>query len=258
MATLLPPGYRSTTNYRFDEKQTNAIIRTVAYHRNDFCLSVIWFSPRDHVDVRPSLATPFQRTSTGGLGSLERLPLELLYDMLLRLDIYSLLKFRQTNLRSRQTVNSLKQYQLIVSHGLNLLCALLRTRLAIGISLLDLYRALCTKACTLCGEFAGFISLLTWTRCCFKCLQEAPETQVHTLNAVRKQFQLTNVELNQLKSFRILRGTYSMDESIYKTRIAIVSVHQAVLICRRRPHARVQAQPVSSERQKKLNFSTLR
>ncbi|KAI0425655.1 hypothetical protein F5Y09DRAFT_93644 [Xylaria sp. FL1042] len=254
MATLMPRGYRSATECRFDEEQTDAIVRTAAYHRKDYCLSVIWFSPREHVDIRPSIATPFRRTSNVGLGSLDWLPLELLHDTLFRLDMHSLFKFRQTNLRSRQTVDSLKQYQLVVSHGLNLLCALLRTGLAIGISLLDFYNALCTKACTLCGEFGGFIFLLTWKRCCFKCLKGAPETQVQTLTAVRRQFHLTKVELDQLRSFRTLPGIYSMKESVHKSRIAIVSVHQAILICRRQPHARAQAQPASSERNQKFNF----
>ncbi|KAF1957787.1 hypothetical protein CC80DRAFT_559805 [Byssothecium circinans] len=167
--------------------------------------------------------------------------------------MHSLFRFRQTNLRSRQTVDSLKQYQIIVLHGLNLLCALLRTRHSI--SLLDFYNALCTKACSLCGEFGGFISLLRWKRCCFKCLKEAPETQVQTLAAVRKQFHLTKVELAQLKTFKTLPGIYSMNESVHKSRIAIVSVHEARLVCRRQPHALVaQAQPASSERNQKYNF----
>ncbi|KAF1842493.1 uncharacterized protein K460DRAFT_380330 [Cucurbitaria berberidis CBS 394.84] len=216
----MPRGYRSTTEYCFGEEQTDSIVRTAAYHRKDYCLSVIWFSPREHVDIRLSIATPFRWTSPMGLGSLDRLPLELLHDTLFRLDMHSLFKFRQANLRSRQTVDSLKQYQMVVSHGLNLLCALLRTRLAVGISLLDFYNALCTKACTLCGEFGGFISLLTWKRCCFKCLQEAPEFQVQTLNTARKQFHLT----------------------------------KAMLICERQPRPLAQARPASSERNQKFNF----
>lgn len=160
MATLMPRGYRSATEHCFDEEQTEAIVRTTAFHRRDYCLSVIWFSPREHVDIRPSIATPFQRTSNVGVGSLDRLPLELLFDTLYRLDMHSPFRFRQINLRSRQMVDSLNQYQRVVSHGLNLFCALLRTRLAIDISLLDFYNALCTKACNLCGEFGGFISLL--------------------------------------------------------------------------------------------------
>lgn len=254
MATLMPRGYRSATEYRFGEEQTDAIVRTAAYHRKDYCLSVIWYSPREHVDIRLSIATPFRRTSNAGLGSLDRLPLELLHDTLFRLDMHSLFKFRQINLRSRQMVDSLNQYRLVVSHGLNLFCALLRTRLAVGISLFDFYNALCTKACTLCGEFGGFISLLTWKRCCFKCLQGSPETQVQTLAAVRKQFHLSKVELDQLRSFKTLPGIYSMEESIHKSRIAIVSLHQAILACRRQPHTLVQAQPASSERTQKFNF----
>ena len=253
MAALMPRGYRSVTEYRFREEQTDAIVRATAYHRKDYCRSVIWFSPREHVSIRSSITTPFRRASNMGLGFLDRLPLELLHDILLRLDIYSLFNFRQTNLRSRQTVDSLKQYQMVVLYGLNLLCALLRTRLAIGVSLSDFYYILCTKACTFCSEFGGFISLLTWNRCCFICLQEALETQVQTLATVRKQFHLRKTELNQLKSFKTLPGIYSMKESVYKSRITVVSVHQAILFSGQQPHTLAQVQP-SSGRNQKFNF----
>ena len=101
MATLMPHRYRSATEYCFDEAQTDVIVRTTAYHRRDYCLSMIWYSPREHVDIRPSIATPFQRTSNVGVGSLGRLPLELLFDTLYRLDMHSLFKFRQINFRAR-------------------------------------------------------------------------------------------------------------------------------------------------------------
>ena len=141
---------------------------------------------------------------------------------------------------------------MVVSYGLNLLCALLRTHLAPGISLLDFYDALCTKACSLCGEFGGFISLLTWKRCCFKCLREAPETQMQSRNAIGKRFHLTKIESDQLRSFKTLPGIYSMDEAIYKSRVAIVSVLQATL--RRQKHVQLQSPPVSSEINQKFNF----
>ena len=151
----MPGRCRSATEYSFDEEQADAIVQTAAYHRRDFCLSVIWFSPRENFNVRPSIATPFRQTSNIGLRFLDWLPLELLHETLFYLDMHSLFKFRQTNLRSRQTVDAIKQYQLVVSHGLNLFCALFRTQLAVDISLLDFYDALCTKACTVCGEFGG-------------------------------------------------------------------------------------------------------
>jgi hypothetical protein len=251
MATVIPRGYRSATEYCFDEAQTDAIVRTTAYHRRAYDLSVIWYSPREHVGIRPSVATPFQRTSNVGIGYLDRLPLELLFDILYRLDIHSLFKFRQISLRSRQIVDSLGQYQSVVSYGLNLFCALLRTRLTIDISLIDFYDALCIKNCTLCGEFAGFISLLLWKRCCFKCLQESLETQIRTLASVRKQFHVTKD--NKLRSFKSLPGIYSMNESTQNTRITVVSLYQATLAYKRQPHATSQAQ-ASLDRNKKFNF----
>lgn len=243
MAPSFPHGYYSASEYYFREGQADAIVRTTAYHRKDYCRSVIWFSPREHVGIHPSIATPFQRDSHTGLGPLDGLPLELLHDVLLRLDMRSLFNFRQINLRSRQAVDSLRQYQMVVSYGLNLLCALLRTQLAATVSLTDFYCALCTKACTFCGEFAGFISLLTWNRCCFKCLQEAQETQVQTLGAVRKQFHLTKAESAQLRSIKALPGIYSMSETVHKSRVILVSNHQTILVSGQQLHTSAQAPP---------------
>src|SRR3569833_2319224 len=249
----LPQEYRSDTEYRIGKEQIEAIVRVTTYHPTDSCRSVIWFPPREHVDIHPSIATTIRRTSTAGLGPLDRLPLELLHDVLQRLDMRSLFIFRQTSLRSRQAVDSLKQYQAAASHGLNLFCALLRTRLATGVSLLDFYYALCTKDCTFCGEFGGFMSLLTWNRCCFKCLQEAPENQLHSLFAVRKHFPLTKAGLKQLGSFKTLPGSYTMEESIYKSRITVVSVHQAARLSGQQLHTLGPVPPARSGRNQKFN-----
>ncbi|PWY91988.1 hypothetical protein BO94DRAFT_564671 [Aspergillus sclerotioniger CBS 115572] len=241
MAMLMPSGYRSATQYHFDKEQTDTIT----------FVSVIWYSAREHVAIIPSIATSFQRTPNVGLSDLDRLPLELLFDTLYTLDMQSLFKFRQVNLRSRQIVDSLKQYQRVVSHRLNLFCALLRTRLAIYISLLDFDNALCTKTCALCGEFGGFICLPTWKRCCFKCLQESPETQVQTLASVRKQLRMTKAESDQLRPFKCLPGIYSMNETVQKSRITIVSLHQATLACREQP---IGHEPSKLDRILKYNF----
>ncbi|KAK3315416.1 hypothetical protein B0H66DRAFT_565338 [Apodospora peruviana] len=258
MAALMgmPHGYNSDTEYHFREEDTDAIVQVAAYHREDYCRSVIWFPPHEHVGIRQSITTPFPRTSSMGLGSLDVLPLELFCDVLLRLDMHSLLKFRQTNLRSRQSVDSLKQYQVVVSHGLNLLCALFRTRLAIDVSLLDFYHALCTKACTLCGEFGGYISLLAWRRCCFKCVHDglSLEMGVRSLASVRKHFRLPAAELAQLRSFKTLPGTYMMGKVACKFPVTVVSFYHAVLASGREPYDTTRAQQSVWERDDKYNF----
>lgn len=250
--------YASRISFRYRipfRRRTNRCHCSIAaYHRRDFPLSAIWFSPREHSDISLSIATPFERTSNVGLGSLDRLPQEVLRDTLCRLDMRSLFNFRQINLRSRQTVDSFKKYQLIVSHGLNLLCALLRSRLAADFSLLDFYDALCIKACRFCGEFGGFISLLTWERSCFECLKEAPETQVLSLTTARRIFGLTKLETNQLRSFKSLPGIYTMRQRVLKSRIAIASIHEASLINNWEFYLPGQAYAAISRRDKKLNF----
>lgn len=246
---VVPRGYYSATEYRFREDEADGIVRAAAYHRKDFCLSVIWFPPREHAGVRSSLETPFPRTSDAGLGSLDRLPLELLHDILLRLDMHSLLKFRQTNTMSRQAVDSLKEYQLVVTHGLNLLCALLRTRLASSVSLFEFHRALCTKACTFCGEFGGFVSLLFWHRCCVKCIQKAPETQMQTPFGVMRQFRTGRVLTDQLRSFESLPGTYSMRESVCENPKVLVSLYEARLVAGKQPRDHL-----NRGRNQKFNF----
>ena len=193
----------------FFEDQADAIVRTVGYHRNDFPCSAIWFTPREHADIQKSIATPFRRDSKAGLGALDRLPVELLHDVVLCMDMRSLFLFRQANLRSRQTVDSLQQYQRVVRHGLNLVCALLRSSLATDVSLLDFYKALCTKACRLRGAFGGYMTLLLWERCCFNCCTSAaPETRVGHLADVQRQFPLSKTQSTQLKIIKASPPAY--------------------------------------------------
>ena len=252
----MPRGYRSATEYCFREDQADAIVRVTAYHREDYCRSVIWFSPREHVAIRPSIATPFQRIASTSLGSLDRLLLELLHDVLLRLDMSSIFNFRQVNLGSRRLVDSLKQYQMVGLHGLSLLCALLRTRLSKAVSLFDFYAVLCTQACTFCGKFGGFVSLLTWNRCCFSCLRRPPETRVQTLAAVQKQFHLTKAQIGQIRSFETFPGMYWPSEAVYPYHATVVSVHQAILLSGQQPQTlvQVQAQPANSGRSSIFNL----
>ena len=146
---------------------------------------MIWFSPRTYAGIRPSIATPFQRAPVAGFGSLGRLslPSELLRAICSHMDMHSLSRFRHTNLAARQTVDSLLEYQLLVEHCPSLFCTLLRTRLASTVSLFDVYDMLCGKVCNVCGEFAGFVLLLTWTRCCFSCTY-SPRAPVDELCAI--------------------------------------------------------------------------
>ncbi|KAH7390026.1 hypothetical protein BKA66DRAFT_526959 [Pyrenochaeta sp. MPI-SDFR-AT-0127] len=234
---------------------TDALIQAAAFPRKEFRHVIIKIPSAEHADVLPSIATPFSRTPDMELGSLDRLPLELWYETLFYLDMRSLFMFRQTNRRSRQIVDSLKEYQLVISHGLEVLCALLRTELAVHVSLFEFYTSLCTKHCALCGHFAGFIFIPTWTRCCSKCIEIAPETHLQTVASVRRRLNLTPEEIAQLNPFTTLLGVYSLPKPAILRPIMVVSIHQAIMMCNRRPRARPRIQPARSERDRKYSFA---
>ncbi|KAI1129274.1 hypothetical protein F5Y10DRAFT_238596 [Nemania abortiva] len=251
MRSLWLRTWPSATEYCFREEQGDAIIQTTTYRSNHLARSVIWFSPYEHTAIHPSITAPFPRVSNTAIGSLGRLPLELLHDVLLCLDIYSLFKFRQVSLRSRQLVDFIREYQIVVSHGLNLLCALMRTKLSTHTLLLDIYDVLCTKECTICGSFGGFIFLFTQTRCCYQCLHTVFEFEVESLDAAKEQFHLTKAALKQLKSFRNLPETYSIRESTYTPRVRVVSAFQAYLLGGQ-PDEEIQVEP-APKRNRELN-----
>lgn len=192
--------------------------------------------------------------SNTGFGLLGCLPVEILQDVLLRLDMRALFNLRQASLRSRQAVDSLKQYHLVVSHGLDLFCALLRTELAASISLSSFYDALCTKSCAWCGKFAGFMFLPSWQRCCYACLTSGPEAQMLTRTTARKQFQLTKVELDQLTSFRTLPGFYSM-KALQRTRTTLVHHRQVLAIAGPEALAKVQTDECRRMRERSLRYN---
>jgi hypothetical protein len=236
MSTLPPhptkapiPRYHSKTAYHFPPEESTAILRVSAYHRKDFDLAVIWFAPRayTHFVISTVIAS---RKPTATIGELDRLPLELINEICLWLDIASLFRFRQVNARARQILNALHEYRVITKHALNPLCALLRTQTAPGVTLLDFYQLLCMKACSLCGNAYGdLVYLPTWIRCCSSCLRgNALETRVTTLASVKQILKLSKSSLNNFQKLKTLPGIYSMEERRRTSRLTVISTLSAL------------------------------
>jgi hypothetical protein len=255
MAPVMPE-FEEYDDYRFEAKHAEAIIRTTSYHRKDFDLSVIWFPEREHEHIRSSISTSFDRPSSStSLGTLGQLPQELLANIFLSLDIRTLTKCRQVNLRLRQAVDYLQEYQIICTHGLNALCALLRTRLARNVTLHAFYQALCSRRCELCTSFALFVFLPTWRRCCFFCLQSGHmELQMQNISVIRKHLPISGVALGKLPSFKTLPGTYTMEESAWKDRITLVPVEQTVEAALKQQHELGRSDPFRFRQDRRLTF----
>lgn len=131
----------------------------------------------DHEYVRDSLLQPCLPPATT-LGRLDRLPIELLREICLYLDIDSLFGLRHVNRRASQVVGALRFYRVMVQHSLEALCILLKTEAAASFTLGEFAEVLHTENCRLCGSFRGFVFLPSLTRCCFSCMEFAPDCSV--------------------------------------------------------------------------------
>ncbi|KAI1349570.1 hypothetical protein F5Y01DRAFT_327325 [Xylaria sp. FL0043] len=239
-ARLQSHSDHSATEYHLSEEETDGILMTIAFRWGLQLDAGIAHEPGDFASIYWSIAASFRESSNAGLGPLQMLPPELLHDILFRLDMLSLFKFRQVSRRSREVVDSLPQYQRAANMagptgGIDLFWALFRTGLAADVTLLDFDAALCTANCAVCGKFAPFLSLLLWKRVCFDCITTAPHSQVKELEKVQRMFDLTESESEQLKSIKTIPGSYGPWQIRYTSSVTLVSAQQVWSVVRQRP-----------------------
>lgn len=230
-ATALPPiGHlRSASEYNVQGKE-DAIIRDV-FNRVILDKFFISYPEAEHERIRMSISTSFQRPSIASLGTLNRLPHELLSDIVLSLDMQSVFTCRQVNTRLRQTIDSFSEYQVITTHALDALCALLRTRLlAPKVSLVDFHRELCPSTCFSCGEFGEVIFLPTFRRYCSLCITTAPEVQMGSLKAIKSHLRLGPEAVRQLLVFKTIKQPDLVTRVSRLTSQSLVSIQQAVQV----------------------------
>lgn len=121
--------------------------------------------PPHVVECRPHSQTEI------GLGYLDRLPFELLSDVLLYLDIRSLLGFKQVNHSSAKFVNTITRFSTIKRHCPDILRAAIGIR-ADSFSLNTLYETLTAHDCATCGRSGNYLYLITCKRVCYFCFTE--------------------------------------------------------------------------------------
>ncbi|EGD89678.1 hypothetical protein H112_03310 [Trichophyton rubrum D6] len=119
---------------------------------------------------KPEFFTPEPRPDKLSIGTLDRLPVELLHEILYMLDLKSLSDLRHVSRGGNVAVNALPLYHAIVTHVPYTLDVIRRTGLQSEYTVQRLYKILRTRDCPECGEFGGYIFLLTGERCCSACL----------------------------------------------------------------------------------------
>ncbi|KAK4038481.1 hypothetical protein C8A01DRAFT_37605 [Parachaetomium inaequale] len=170
----------------------DAILGVASYTRADLELPVVTVHRSQHDAVRSTLFRPLghgQHQARGrafdfDLGTLGRLPFEIVSLICLELDVTAAFRFSHVNRTAREVLAAIREFRHLRAHALESLCVLLRTGLAPHVDVLDVHAALTTQDCALCGAFGGFFFLPTATRCCLTCIASAPATQVSYLSRV--------------------------------------------------------------------------
>ncbi|KAI9792978.1 MAG: hypothetical protein M1816_001300 [Peltula sp. TS41687] len=168
---------------------------------------------------RPQSTTTTINTT---LGTLDALPLELLHDVLLQLDLQSLTTLRAVNRYARCSIDGLHKYKTIIGHAPNVLRAALAVGAAAWISCNTLYAILCNPSCSHCRDFGAFFYLLSGERVCFLCLSDHRDFLPLTEVRARDEYGLSRKDFRELQSITTLPGMYSVRALLRRKRMSLV------------------------------------
>ncbi|KAF2193436.1 hypothetical protein K469DRAFT_550632, partial [Zopfia rhizophila CBS 207.26] len=106
------------------------------------------------------------------LGNLDMLPLEIINEIISSLSISSLDQLKATNRRAFEVVNAHPQFKTINRQAHDVLRGLRAIKTADRITLQALFNKLCASVCYECGDFRGYMYLVTFKRLCCRCIRD--------------------------------------------------------------------------------------
>lgn len=147
------------------------------------------------------------------LGSLNRLPIEILIEILPTLDLPSLISFRNTNMRARNIVDSIAMFRRVVSFP-RLIGAVLQLRCKF-FDLNTLYTCINNSTCSFCGQFGDMLYLITCERWCFDCWQSRETAALTVPREASLEPLMTDIEAREkfghIPHVFLSPGTYGLD-----------------------------------------------
>jgi len=196
------------------------ILRFLTYRTQQFDASVVSIPTKKTTQIVTGLPCTT-------LGDLEPLPLESLNEILRYSDLHSASAFRSLNRRARAVVESSFPYNLILHNAPNVFAVLEKTGIASHFSVDDVFQALCTPSCHICGEFGTYLWIPECIRCCFSCVMKAPELMPVSEPDARTAFGLTKSGLASVPIMTTLPGVYTTRQRLYRRTRRLLSRERA-------------------------------
>ncbi|KAF4986337.1 hypothetical protein FDECE_15998 [Fusarium decemcellulare] len=184
----------------------------------------------DHFGVFPPDAPPsrLRRFPSTTICPLDAFPPEIIQDILPRLDLRSLINFRLANRRTAEIARSLPQFNAVFTHARHALRHLFAIRAARHVTCATLYEKLCTAECEDCGDFGGYLYLITCKRICFSCCTQNPVYLPIRSNTARDQLELHRSTAKIFPQMRVVPGVYSPVKEKFTGGIDIVDQMSAL------------------------------
>ncbi|KAI1108672.1 F-box domain-containing protein [Nemania sp. NC0429] len=160
-------------------------------------------------------------------GTLNRLPIELVYEVLGSLDFQSITRFARVSIRGKNIVQSFPAYRHLMNHAPDALAALGQTRLLSLYSASHLLATLRSERCATCPEYGAYLFLLTCERCCWECLKSQPLRRVLTPSGAGRVFALTPKMVKQLPVQFSIPGIYKISREVKQRSFRLCSIPAA-------------------------------
>jgi len=158
------------------------------------------FVPLDLAPIHPA-------PSVYNLGLFCKLPDELFYlEILEKLDLLSLIRFRSTSHHAHYVVDTLPEFQLLVKWAPQVIRGVIAVQTKIVATLATIVDKLRQRHCDCCGKAAVHIWLPTLERLCFRCAHRGPIPLEE--EEILKQYGLMKTDLHLIPSFRFLPATF--------------------------------------------------
>jgi len=213
---LKPPSF-------FGDAKPRDVLRVLTYHPQQFDASVVSIPTASDPLMRSRTCTVLEKA----IGDLDLLPLELINKVLRRSDLRTVSTLRLLNRRARAVVDSSFPYKLILLHAPQVVAALEKTGVASHFSVDDVFRALSTPSCGVCGKFGTYLWIPECTRCCFLCVREAPELMPMSERDARDTFGITKSGLRGVPIMVTSPGLYTTQQRPYRRKRHFLSRERA-------------------------------
>ncbi|RBQ78655.1 hypothetical protein FVER14953_13191 [Fusarium verticillioides] len=136
-----------------------------------------WYFPLLDVNRHvPKGLTSTLGTPTDDLGIFEKLPGDVMNNILVRLDVKSFLNFRNANAKAHHVTETILDCKDVMLHSRAAIINIARTGLSGHVTIGEIHLALTSPKCGFCDEYGSMLFLPTCTRVCHECLCTSPRT----------------------------------------------------------------------------------